>query len=54
MGFYDPQADAAFVAALKKDLPKNIRVVERDTHIEDPVFAIEAAQMLIEMIRAKG
>ena len=45
---------AAFVAALKKDLPKNIRVVERDTHIEDPVFAIEAAQMLIEMIRAKG
>jgi uncharacterized protein (UPF0261 family) len=54
MGFYDPQADAAFVAALKKDLPKNIRVVERDTHIEDPAFAVEAAQMLIEMIRAKG
>ena len=54
MGFYDPQADAAFVAALKKDLPKNIRVVERDTHIEDPEFAVEAARMLIEMIRAKG
>ncbi len=54
MGFYDPQADAAFVAALKKDLPKNIRLVERDTHIEDPEFAVEAAQMLIEMIRAKG
>lgn len=54
MGFYDPQADAAFVAALKKDLPKNIRVIERDTHIEDPAFAVEAAQMLIEMIRAKG
>jgi len=54
MGFYDPQADAAFVAALKKDLPNNIRVVERDTHIEDPEFAVEAAQMLIEMIRAKG
>jgi uncharacterized protein (UPF0261 family) len=54
MGFYDPQADAAFVAALKIDLPKNIRVIERDTHIEDPAFAVEAAQMLIEMIRAKG
>ena len=54
MGFYDPQADAAFVAALKQDLPKNIRVVERDTHIEDPAFAVEAAQMLIEIIRAKS
>ena len=54
MGFYDPQADAAFVTALKKDLPKNIRIIERDTHIEDPEFAVEAARMLIEMIRAKG
>ena len=24
------------------------------THIEDPAFAVEAAQMLIEMIRAKS
>lgn len=53
MGFCDPPADAAFVAALKENLPKNIRVVERDTHIEDPAFAVEAAQMLIEMIKAK-
>jgi uncharacterized protein (UPF0261 family) len=54
MGFYDPQADAAFVEALKKDLPKAIRIVERDTYIEDPAFAVEAAQMLIELIRAKS
>jgi uncharacterized protein (UPF0261 family) len=54
MGFYDPQADAAFVEALKKDLPKTIRIVERDTYIEDPKFAVEAAQMLIELIRSKS
>jgi uncharacterized protein (UPF0261 family) len=54
MGFYDPQADAAFVEALKKDLPKAIRMVERDTYIEDPAFAVEAAQMLIGLIRAKS
>ena len=54
MGFYDPQADAAFVEALKQGLPKNIRLVERDTHIEDPAFAVEAAQMLIDLIRAKN
>jgi uncharacterized protein (UPF0261 family) len=54
MGFYDPQADAAFVEALKQDLPKNIRLIERDTHIEDPAFAVEAAQMLIKMIRDRS
>jgi uncharacterized protein (UPF0261 family) len=54
MGFYDPQADKAFVDALKQDLPKNIRFIERDTHIEDPAFAVEAANMLIDLIRAKG
>jgi uncharacterized protein (UPF0261 family) len=54
MGFYDPQADKAFVDALKQDLPKNIRFIERDTHIEDPEFAVEAANLLIDLIRAKG
>ena len=54
MGFYDPEADSAFVDALKKDLPKAIRIVERDTFIEDPAFAVEAAQMLIELIRGKS
>jgi len=53
MGFYDPQADAAFVDALKKDLPKTIRLVELDTHIEDPAFAVEAARILIELIQPK-
>lgn len=52
MGFYDPEADAAFVAELKAGLPKNIRVIERDTHIEDPAFAIEAAESLISLIEA--
>jgi uncharacterized protein (UPF0261 family) len=54
MGFYDPQADAAFVQALKQDLPENIKLVERDTHIEDPAFAVEAAQTLIKLIQARS
>lgn len=52
-GFYDPQADQAFVDALKANLPANIRVIERDTHIDDPAFATEAAQLLIELIEKK-
>jgi uncharacterized protein (UPF0261 family) len=51
MGFYDPEADAAFVAELKANLPDNFRVIERDTHIEDPAFATEAAELLISLIK---
>ncbi|MBI2939049.1 MAG: Tm-1-like ATP-binding domain-containing protein [Chloroflexi bacterium] len=54
MGFYDPEADAAFVAELKEGLPENIRIVERDTHIDDPAFAAEAARMLISLIEARA
>ena len=51
-GFHDPEADAAFVAELKAGLPENVRVIERDTHIEDADFASEAARLLIELIEA--
>jgi uncharacterized protein (UPF0261 family) len=53
MGFYDPEADAAFVAELRAGLPKNIRVIERDTHIEDPAFATEAAELLISLVEVR-
>jgi uncharacterized protein (UPF0261 family) len=49
-GFYDPQADQAFIRALKANLPENIKVIERNTHIDDPEFAAEAAGLLIELI----
>jgi uncharacterized protein (UPF0261 family) len=49
-GFYDPAADRAFVEALKAGLPDNFTIIERDTHIEDPAFAAEAAQHLIDLI----
>lgn len=52
-GFYDPESDAAFINALKAGLPSCIKVVERDTHIEDPAFAVEAAEALISLIRAR-
>jgi len=52
-GFYDPEADAAFVRELTANLPPCIEVVKRDTHIEDPAFAVEAAKTLITLIEAK-
>jgi len=52
-GFHDPAADQAFVDALKANLPANIKVIERDTHIDDPEFATEAARLLIELMERK-
>jgi uncharacterized protein (UPF0261 family) len=52
-GFYDPEADAAFVRELTANLPSCIEVVKRDTHIDDPAFAVEAAKMLLTLIDAK-
>ena len=53
-GFYDPRSDAAFVTEIKAGLPKNIRVIEHDTHIEDPAFAAEAAELLISLIEKQS
>jgi len=52
-GFYDPEADQAFVDALKADLPDNFTILERDTHIDDPAFATEAASRLISLIEKR-
>jgi uncharacterized protein (UPF0261 family) len=49
-GFYDPEADAAFVAELRRGLPPAVQVVERDTYIDDPAFATLAAETLIALI----
>jgi uncharacterized protein (UPF0261 family) len=49
--FWDPEADEAFVATLKAELPPTVTVVERDAEINDPDFAAEAARRLIEAMR---
>jgi len=53
MGFHDPAADAAFVRELVAGLPACIEVVRRDTHIDDPAFAVEAARTLMDLVEAK-
>ncbi len=49
-GFYDPDADAAFVTELKAHCPRNVLIIERDTHIEDGEFAVEAARHLLSLV----
>jgi uncharacterized protein (UPF0261 family) len=49
--FWDPQADAAFVAALRAELRPEVPVEELDANINDQQFADRAAALLLEMLR---
>jgi uncharacterized protein (UPF0261 family) len=48
--FWDPQADAAFVAALRAGLRPEILVEELNANINDPAFADRAAALLLSML----
>ena len=50
MGFWEPDTDQAFVDVLKKELPPNIPVIEKDQDINDPKFAEEMARTLVEIM----
>lgn len=52
--FHDRDADAAFVAELRRGAPGCIQIEERDLDINDPAFATEAAETLIGLMRQKS
>jgi uncharacterized protein (UPF0261 family) len=47
---HDPDTDRAYVETLKKELRKGIPLHIRDRDINDPAFATEAAEHLIDMV----
>jgi uncharacterized protein (UPF0261 family) len=48
--FHDPAADSALIQAFKEAVPGNIETVDREAPINDPAFAVEAADRLHELI----
>src|SRR6185503_737643 len=48
--FGDPEADAAFMAALQADLRPDIPILEYERHVNDPAFGVEVAELFLEMI----
>ncbi len=50
--FFDPEANRAFVEALKKNLRSHIPVIEKDAHINDPSFAHDIAVQLLKILRS--
>lgn len=49
--FYDPEADEAFLNALKTNLSPNVTLVEMDCHINDPEYADALADALIRALK---
>jgi len=48
--FWDPEADGACFKAIKENLVPNIPFIEMDNNINDPEFAEQAVDLLLEMI----
>ncbi len=51
--FHDPQADQSFIQALKKNLRPDIQVIEKESHINDPVFARELVEALLRLLTSR-
>jgi len=47
--FYSPEADEAFLRALKQNIKGDVEIVEVDCHINDPQFAEEAVALLLRL-----
>lgn len=46
--FCDPEADGALFAAIRENIAENVELVELDTHVNDPEFALAMAEKLHE------
>lgn len=49
--FWDPEADQACYAAIKKNLKPGVQIIELDYNINDPEFADYCANSLLEMLK---
>jgi uncharacterized protein (UPF0261 family) len=49
--FYDPDADRAFLAALRGNLRGDIPLRLVEAHVNDPAFGRAAAQAFLELVK---
>jgi len=52
--FWDPEADAAFLDALRSDIRADIPVLTYEKHVNDPDFGREIAELFIEMMHKES
>jgi uncharacterized protein (UPF0261 family) len=49
--FWNPEADAAFLEALRKGIRKDIPIFTYERHVNDPKFGIEVADLFIDLMK---
>ena len=49
--FWDPEADAAFLATLRAGIRKEFPISTYEMHVNDPKFGIQVADLFIEMMK---
>ena len=49
--FWDPDADAAFIATLREDIKEGIPILTFERHVNDPAFGEQVADLFIELMR---
>jgi uncharacterized protein (UPF0261 family) len=48
--FWNPEADAAFLATLQGELRQDIPIHTYERHVNDPAFGVEAADLFVKLI----
>ncbi len=51
--WHDPEANAAYVQALRENLKAEIELIELDAHVDDRIFAEKAANLMDELMRRR-
>jgi uncharacterized protein (UPF0261 family) len=49
--FWNPEADAAFLATLRSEIRRDIPILTFERHVNDPKFGIEVADLFIDLMR---
>lgn len=48
--FWNPEADAAFLAVVRREIRPDIPIITFERHVNDPVFGVEVAELFTEMM----
>lgn len=51
---HDPQSDGAFVETFRRRVPSSVRVVELDTHLNDPEVGEIAVSLMWDMLASRS
>jgi uncharacterized protein (UPF0261 family) len=48
--FWNPEADAAFLETLRREIRKDIPILTYQRHVNDPIFGVEVADLFIDLM----